>query len=71
MAAILKVLILGIIISYASWLAGRKPALAGFIVALPFVSLLSIIFSYLEYRDMAKLNQFAVSILVAISWSFC
>jgi hypothetical protein len=69
MFAVLKVLISGIVISYASWLAGRKPVLAGFIIALPFVSLLSIIFSYVEYRDMAKLNQFAVSILVSVPLS--
>ncbi len=63
---IAKILISGVIIAYTSWLAGRSPVFAGFIVAIPFVSLLSILFSYLEYRDMEKVNRFAVSILVAI-----
>jgi len=60
-----KVLISGIVIAYAASLAGKKPVLAGFIIALPLMSMLSIFFSYLQYRDMEKVDQFAVSILVA------
>lgn len=63
---VVKVLISGVIVALASWLAGRKPVLAGFIVAIPIISILSIFWSYLEYRDMAKINQFAVTILVAV-----
>lgn len=33
------------------------------------MSMLSIIFSYLEYRDMQKIDQFAVSILAAVPLS--
>lgn len=66
---LLKILISGFTIAFCSWLAGRKPILAGFIVALPLMSMLSILFSYAEYRDMAKINQFAVSILVAVPLS--
>lgn len=62
-------LLSGAIIAFASWFAGRRPMLAGFIVALPMVSMLSILFSYAEYRDMDKINQFAVSILVTIPLS--
>lgn len=61
-----KVLISAFIIAFASWLAGKKPVLAGFIVALPLVSMLAILFSYIEYRDAGKMHQFAVSILVAL-----
>lgn len=64
-----KVLISSLVIAFASWLAGRKTVLAGFIVALPLVSMLSILFSYLEYRDIGKVNQFAVSVLVAVPLS--
>jgi hypothetical protein len=64
-----KVLISALIVACASWLAGRKPVVAGFIVALPIISMLSILFSYLEYRDMERVNQFAVSILVAVPLS--
>lgn len=65
----LKVVLSGVIIAAVSSLAGKKPFLAGFIVALPFVSILSILWSYWEYRDMGKINQFAVSILTAIPLS--
>ena len=64
-----KILISAILIAFASWLAGRQSILAGFIIALPLASMLSILFSYLEYRDMEKINQFAVSILTAVPLS--
>ena len=50
----LKVLISGIIIAFASWLSLKKPILAGFIIALPLMSLISIFFSYMEHKDMEK-----------------
>lgn len=65
----IKTLLSGLIIAFASWLAGRKPVLAGFIVALPLISMISISLSYLEYKDMNKINEFAVSILVAVPLS--
>ncbi len=43
--------------------------LAGFVIALPIMSMLSILFSYLQYRDMEKINEFAVSILTAVPLS--
>jgi len=64
-----KIVISGILIAFVSWLAGKRPILAGFIIALPLLSMMSIIFTYAEYRDMGKVNQFAVSILVAVPLS--
>lgn len=69
MVFVLKVLISGLIIAFAAWLAGRRPVLAGFILAIPLVSILSIVLSYLEYRDMGKINQFAVSVFLAVPLS--
>ncbi len=66
---LIKILVSSLLIAFASWLSGRKPILAGFIIALPLSSLISIVFSYAEYRDMEKLNQYAVSILVAVPLS--
>ncbi len=66
---LIKTLLSGVVIAFASSLAGRKPVLAGFIIALPLMSILSILFSYLQYRDMQKINQFAQSILVAVPLS--
>ena len=57
------------LIAFASWLSGKKPVLAGFIIALPLSSLISLVFAYWEYRDMAKLNEYARSILVAVPLS--
>ena len=66
---ILKTVFAGLIIAFASWLAGRNPFAAGMIVALPLLSIMSILFSYAEYRDMEKINQFAVSILISVPLS--
>ncbi|MBI3999480.1 MAG: hypothetical protein HY351_02595, partial [Candidatus Omnitrophica bacterium] len=51
---LVKLLISSLIIAFVSWLAGKQSILAGFVVALPLVSMLAILFSYLEYRDMDK-----------------
>lgn len=59
----------GLIIAFSSKVAGKNPLLAGFIIALPLSSVLSILFSYYEFRDMEKINQFAVSILAAVPLS--
>ncbi|MDP3920377.1 MAG: hypothetical protein Q8R76_06190 [Candidatus Omnitrophota bacterium] len=66
-----KVIMSALIITGASWLSGKKPFLAGFLIALPLMSMLAILFSYLQYRDMDKVNQFASSILVAVPLSLC
>ncbi len=66
---IAKVLLSSVILVGASWLAGKNPILAGFIIALPLMSILAILFSYLQYRDMAKINEFAISILAAVPLS--
>ncbi len=67
---ILKVITAAIVIAFASWLAGKKPELAGFIVALPIASLLALAFSYLEHRDAEASITFARSILVGIPVSY-
>ncbi len=69
MLVAIKLVLSASIITFASWLAGRKPILAGLIVALPLTSMLSILFSYAEYRDMAKVNEFAKSIFVFVPLS--
>ena len=61
-----KVLFSAIIISFASWLSIKKPVLAGFIIALPLLSILSIAFSYAEHRNLDKTILFAKSIVIGI-----
>jgi hypothetical protein len=66
---ILKIFISALIIAAVSWFVGKNPTLAGFLIALPIMSLLAISFSYFQYRDMEKINQFASSIVVSIPLS--
>ena len=63
---IIKVLVASLIISFASWLSLKKPGLAGFIVALPLVSIISLFFSYLEHGDENKTILFAKSIFIGV-----
>ena len=67
---ILKVAVAAVVIAFASWLSGRKPELAGFIVALPIASLLVLAFSYIEHRDPEASITFAKSILVGVPVSY-
>lgn len=66
---VLKIIVSGLVIALASYLAGRNPVLAGFIIALPLMSIMAIAFSYYEFRDMDKINTFAVSILAGVPLS--
>lgn len=63
---VIKILISAILIAGVSWLAGKNPSLAGFLIALPTLSILAIGLSYFQYRDMGKINEFATSILVSL-----
>ena len=66
---VLKILLSASIIAGISWYTGKNPPLAGFLIAFPIVSVLAISFSYFQYRDMEKINQFASSIVVSIPLS--
>ena len=66
MVFFVKVLFSAVIISFASWLSVKKPILAGFIIALPLLSILSIAFSYAEHKNLDKTILFAKSIVVGI-----
>lgn len=68
----LKVGIAAFVIAFASWLAGKKPELAGFITALPLVSIMAIAFAYAQHGDASNAAQYARSIIFAvpISWLF-
>lgn len=61
-----KIVIAALVISFCSWLAGRRPDLAGFIIALPIASLIALVFSYAEYQNPVTSVNFAKSIFVGI-----
>lgn len=65
-----KVILSAGVIAFASWLAGKKPALAGFIIALPLASLLALAFSYFQYRDAEASITFAKSIIIGVPISY-
>ncbi|MDC3162087.1 hypothetical protein OA670_00570 [Candidatus Pelagibacter sp.] len=67
---IFKVVVAGLIVAFSSWLAGQNPKLAGFIIALPLVSLIAILFSYYEHNDTEKTVMFTKSIFIAVPASY-
>ena len=67
----LNVLVSAIVISFASWLSGRAPGLAGFMVALPLATLLVLPLSYAEHGSLETTLTLARSIFVAIPVSLC
>jgi len=67
---IFKVFLSALIIAGASWLSGKNPKLAGFLVALPLVTLIVLIFSYIEHKNAVTTITFAKSILVGVTVSY-
>lgn len=67
---VLKVLIVACVIVFTSWLAQKKPALAGFIIALPIASMLALLFTYTETKDSGASIAFAKSIFIAVPISY-
>ena len=66
MLFVLNILVTAVVVGFASWLSGRFPTLAGFIVALPLATLLVLPLSYREHADAAASILLARSIFVAI-----
>lgn len=66
---VFKVLFSACMIAFASWLAGKRPELAGFIIAMPLMTLLVLPFNFAEYQDPQNTVTFAKSILVAVPLS--
>jgi len=62
----LNVLISAAVISFASWLSGRFPTTAGFLVALPIATLLILPLSYREHGSAENTILLAKSIFVAV-----
>ena len=68
---VLNVVVSALVISLASWLAGRMPGQAGFFVALPIASMLVLPLSYLEHGDAQNSFLLAKSIFIAVPVSLC
>lgn len=61
-----KVFISALIIAGASGLSARQPLLAGYITALPLMSILALTFGYLQNGSGEEASRYAVSVLAAI-----
>ena len=66
MAFVLNILVSACVISFASWLSGRLPGTAGFIVALPLATMLVLPLSYQEHGSAETAIVLAKSIFTAI-----
>lgn len=62
----LNVFVSALVISFASWLSGRLPTLAGFFVALPLATMLVLPLSYREHGNAETSILLAKSIFIAI-----
>tara|TARA_B110000027_G_C15968035_1_gene232976 strand:+ start:126 stop:461 length:336 start_codon:yes stop_codon:yes gene_type:complete len=67
---VFKVLFAALMIAFASWLSGKKPELAGFIIALPLASILVLAFSYIEHKNLETSVLFAKSIALGVPISY-
>ena len=47
---VFKILLSALVIAGASWLSGKYPKLAGFIIALPLATLIALVLSYTEHK---------------------
>jgi len=68
---VINVAISALAIAFCAWLAGRAPALAGFLIALPLASMVAVPMSYVQHGDAAASATFARSIFAAIPVSLC
>jgi len=64
-----KLVLSASMISLSSTLAGRKPELAGWLIALPISSMIALALTQAEFRDTARSVAFARSILVGVPLS--
>lgn len=64
--AVSKVVVAAIIISFVSWLSGKKTGLAGFLTALPLTTLLALAFSHMEWGDSKQSVEYAKSVFIAV-----
>ncbi len=69
MLFVAKTLLAASIIAFASWLAGKRPELAGFIIALPLSTMLALAFTYGEFGDPKASVAFAKSVFVSVPLS--
>lgn len=66
MTFFLNILVSALVISFASWLSGRLPSLAGFFVAMPLATMIVLPLSFREHGNADATIVLAKSIFIAI-----
>jgi len=61
-----KTIASALLISFVSYLSGKRTGLAGFLTALPLTTLIALVFSQLEWGSSKQTVEYAKSIFVAI-----
>jgi hypothetical protein len=61
-----KTVVSALLISFVSYLSGKKTALAGFLTALPLTTLLALAFSQVEWGNSKQTVEFAKSVFLAV-----
>jgi hypothetical protein len=61
-----KTIVSALLISFVSYLSGKKTALAGFLTALPLTTLLALAFSQVEWGNSKQTVEFAKSVFLAV-----
>ena len=70
MDILLKAAFAGGVIAFASWLAEKRPDLAGFTLALPLASIIALVITHAQTQDNENTIMFAKSILVGVPMSY-
>ncbi len=66
MQFIIKVILSGLIIAGVSELAKKNTAIAAIVIALPIMTIISMIWIYMDTKDLAKISAFSINILLAV-----
>lgn len=61
-----KIFISALLISFVTWLSGKKIGLAGFLTALPLTSLIALAMSQFEWQNSSQTVEYAKGIFFAI-----
>lgn len=66
MQFLIKVIISALIIAGVAELAKKNTAMAAILIALPTMTILSMIWIYMDTKDLAKISAFSYEILLAV-----
>ena len=63
---LLKVIISGLVVSIVTQVAKTAPLAAGWIAALPLISIISAVWLHVEHQDNARIASFLVGVVVGL-----